>query len=105
MALNMFEKSLQRQSKKNHSSRLTNILENLSDREMHIFQLLGSGLGMRDIAQLLGLSVKTIESHRENIKHKLHLSSGSQLSELAARWVETASGGPNLCKVPVHAFP
>jgi len=104
VALSRFEKSLQRQSKKNHSSRLTNTLENLSDREMHIFQLLGSGLGTRDIAQLLGLSVKTIESHRENIKRKLHLSSGAQLRELAAKWVERASGVPKSGKLPVHAF-
>src|SRR5437667_5747457 len=66
VALSRFKKSLQRQSRKNRLPRLTNTLENLSDREMHIFQLLGSGLGTRDIAQLLGLSVNTIESHRAN---------------------------------------
>ena len=103
VALSRFKKSLQRQSKKNHSSRLINTLESLSDREMHIFQLLGSGLGTRDIAQLLGLSAKTIESHRENIKHKLHLGSGAQLRELAAKWVERASGVPKSGKLPVHA--
>src|SRR5207247_9389506 len=71
VALSRFEKSLQRQSKKNHSSRLTNTLENLSEREMHIFQLLGSGLGQNDNAQLLGLSVKTIERQGEKINSKL----------------------------------
>lgn len=104
VALSRFKKSLQRQSKNYHSPRLTNALENLSDREMHIFQLLGSGLGTRDIAQLLDLSGKTIESHRENIKHKLHLSSGAQLRELAAKWVQRASGVPKSGKLPVHAF-
>src|SRR6058998_2054892 len=87
VALSRFKKSLQRQSTKNHLPRLTNTLENLSDREMHIFQLLGSGLGTRDIAQLLDLSLKTVESHRENIKHKLHLSSSAQLCDRAAQWV------------------
>jgi DNA-binding CsgD family transcriptional regulator len=43
-------------------------LEELSNREMHIFQLLGSGLSTTQIAQSLGLSVKTIETHRE--KHQ-----------------------------------
>ena len=38
-------------------------IERLSDREMQIFQLLGSGLGTRNIAELLSLSVKTVESH------------------------------------------
>jgi DNA-binding NarL/FixJ family response regulator len=88
VALIGFRKSLQN----NRSPRSANTLENLSNREMHIFELLGSGLGTREIAQLLDLSVKTIESHRENIKHKLHLSSGVQLRERAAKWVERASG-------------
>ena len=55
---------------------------------MQIFQLVGSGLGTRNIAELLSLSVKTVESHRENIKHKLHLSSSAELSVYAAEWVE-----------------
>src|SRR5437016_1220332 len=64
-----------------------NRLEDLSDREMHIFQLIGSGLSTKQIAQSLKLSVKTVESHRENIKHNLHLSSGEELRERAAKWV------------------
>jgi RNA polymerase sigma factor (sigma-70 family) len=91
VALSGFRKSLQRRSKNNHS-RFANALENLSDREMHVFQLLGSGLGTREIAQSLGLSVKTVESHRENIKHKLRLSSGAQLRDRAARWMAVAGG-------------
>jgi DNA-binding CsgD family transcriptional regulator len=42
---------------------------------MHVFQLLGSGLTNRQIATSLDLSVKTVEGHQENIKHKLYLSS------------------------------
>lgn len=92
VALSGFRKSLQRLPKNNYSPRSATTLENLSDREMHIFQLLGSGLKTRDIAQLLDLSVKTVESHRENIKHKLHLSSSVHLRERAAKWVEESSG-------------
>src|SRR5258708_16160539 len=55
---------------------------------MQIFQLLGSGLGTRNIAELLSLSVKTVESHRENIKHKLHVSSSAELNVYAVEWVE-----------------
>jgi len=101
VALSGFRKSLQRQPKNNHSLRLADSLENLSDREMHIFELLGSCLGTRQIAQSLDLSVKTIESHRENIKHKLRLTSGAQLHERAAKWVERASGKSG--KVRLHA--
>ena len=58
-------------------------IENLSDREMHVFHLLGSGLGPKKMAHALNLSVKTIETHRENIKHKLGLDSGEALVERA----------------------
>ena len=104
VALSGFRKSLQRQPKNNHSLRLANTLENLSNREMHIFELLGSGLGTREIAQLLDLSIKTVESHRENIKHKLRLSSGVQLRDRAAKWVERAGGVRKSGKLRVPAF-
>jgi DNA-binding CsgD family transcriptional regulator len=104
VALSGFRKSLRRRPKNSHSSRSANTVENLSDREMHIFQLVGSGLGTSEIAQSLHLSVKTVESHRENIKHKLRLSSGAQLCERAAKWVEETSGVRRSRKLLVHAF-
>jgi DNA-binding NarL/FixJ family response regulator len=55
---------------------------------MHIVHLLGSGLRNRQIAQSLSLSVKTIESHRENIKHKLNLGSSRDLVEFATKYME-----------------
>jgi DNA-binding NarL/FixJ family response regulator len=87
VALGAFRKSLRRARKKNYPLRSGNRLEDLSDREMHIFQLIGSGLSTKQMAQSLKLSVKTVESHRDNIKRKLHLSSGEELRERAAKWV------------------
>lgn len=46
---------------------------NLSDRELQVLQLLGSGDGNREIARQLRLSVKTVETHREKLKRKLSL--------------------------------
>jgi DNA-binding NarL/FixJ family response regulator len=63
-------------------------IENLSDREMHVFHLLGSGLGPKKIAHALNLSVKTIETYQEHIKHKLGLNSGEALVERATKYVE-----------------
>jgi DNA-binding NarL/FixJ family response regulator len=60
----------------------------LSDRELHVFQRLGAGVGTRKIAAELKLSVKTIETHRENIKHKLGLGNGGELVERATDWVK-----------------
>ena len=93
LALGAFRKALQRHRKDNHTLRSGNCLEELSNREMHIFQLLGSGLGTRQIAASLNLSVKTIESHRENIKHKLRLRSSVEVRERATKWVEQSLSG------------
>jgi DNA-binding NarL/FixJ family response regulator len=87
VAIRAFKKSLEQRSE-NRLSHTASAVENLSDREMHIFQLLGSGLGTRQIAHSLNLSVKTIESHRENIKRRLGLNSSRQLVARATRYLE-----------------
>jgi DNA-binding NarL/FixJ family response regulator len=55
----------------------------LSNREMEVFQLLGEGLGVRQIAENLFISVKTVEAHREHIKQKLSFNSSSELLRYA----------------------
>ena len=87
VALRSFKKSLETRPE-SHPPLSSSAIENLSDREMHVFQLLGSGLSTRQIAHSLNLSVKTIESHRENIKHKLGLSSSRDLVEHATKYLE-----------------
>ncbi len=87
VAMRAFKKSLE--SRPEHRSEDVAIgIEKLSDREMHIFHLLGSSLGNSQIARSLNLSVKTIESHRENIKHKLSLSCSRDLIACAKKYVE-----------------
>jgi DNA-binding NarL/FixJ family response regulator len=87
VAMRAFKKCLE--SRPEHRSARPAIgIEKLSDREMHIFFLLGSGLGDTQIAHSLNLSVKTIGSHRENIKHKLDLSCGRDLVACAKKYVE-----------------
>ena len=89
VAMRAFKKSLEtRSEQQQRSARPTIGIEKLSDRETHIFFLLGSGLGNTQIANSLNLSVKTIESHRENIKHKLDLSCSRDLVACAKKYVE-----------------
>jgi len=87
LAMRVFKEALETQPEFRLPGRATRV-ENLSDREMHVFHLLGSGLGTKKIAYALNLSVKTIETHRENIKHKLGLNSGQALVERATKYVE-----------------
>jgi DNA-binding NarL/FixJ family response regulator len=86
LALRAFQKSLETPQQNRAPANLPTI-GSLSDREMHIFQLIGSGLGTKKIAYALNLSVKTIETHRENIKRKLRLRSGAELTERATAWL------------------
>jgi DNA-binding NarL/FixJ family response regulator len=61
--------------------------ESLSDRELEIMEMIGNGLGSREIAEKLHISIKTIESHREHIKAKLGLKRASELVNYAFSWV------------------
>jgi DNA-binding NarL/FixJ family response regulator len=62
-------------------------VETLTDRELEIFKLIGKGMTTRHIASDLHLSVKTVETHRENIKAKLNLPNSAELSREAVQWV------------------
>ena len=61
----------------------------LSDRELEIFHLIGSGLETRRIAQDLHLSIKTVQAHCASIKDKLGLANATELIREAVRWVES----------------
>jgi DNA-binding NarL/FixJ family response regulator len=63
-------------------------VEDLSDRELEVFEHIGRGQPLSVIAEVLGISVKTVETHRENIKKKLDLASATELARFAVAWVE-----------------
>jgi DNA-binding NarL/FixJ family response regulator len=62
-------------------------LARLSDRELQVFQLLGSGCPNREISATLKISPKTVETYREHLKQKLHLADADALVQAATRWV------------------
>lgn len=64
----------------------------LTDRELEVFQLIGQGKNTAEIAEVLHLSVKTVETHRAHIKEKLSLHNMAELTAYAARWNETQDG-------------
>ena len=71
----------------------SNPIERLSNRELQILQMIGSWLSTRQTAEALTLSMKTIEAHREHIKRKLHLATGSQLVQYAVSWYDKSDAG------------
>lgn len=68
-------------------------VQRLSDREFEVFHLIGRGKATRDIAELLHLSVKTVEVHRANLKKKLELKTAHDLVHYAIRWMEAEPRG------------
>ena len=65
----------------------TGIAAQLTNRELQVFRLVGLALATRLIAEKLGVSVKTVETHRENIKNKLGFQSHAELVARAAQWL------------------
>jgi DNA-binding NarL/FixJ family response regulator len=66
-------------------------VEQLSDRELEVFELLGQGRGTRQIAEVLNVSVKTVQAYCARIKEKLSLASATELLREAVRWYESAN--------------
>jgi len=63
-------------------------IELLSNRELEVFQMIGRGQNTREVARKLNLSIKTIASHRENLKRKLQLSNAAELVRNAIHWAK-----------------
>jgi len=59
------------------------MLERLSPREQRVFEAIGQGLNNKEIAKLLGLSIRTVETYRKGVSSKLALS-GAELIRAAA---------------------
>jgi DNA-binding NarL/FixJ family response regulator len=63
-------------------------VERLSDRELEVFQWIGRGQNVVEIAKRLNVSPKTVETYRAHIKDKLDLQSSAEVMRLAVQWFE-----------------
>ncbi|MBN1501505.1 MAG: response regulator transcription factor [Spirochaetes bacterium] len=61
-------------------------IDNLTDREFEIFEMIGQGQNTKTIAERLVLSEKTVLSHKLRIKNKLKLKNANDLVNLAVKW-------------------
>ena len=62
-------------------------LEQLSDRELEVFQMMGQGKPTRQIAEELNLTIPTIHSFRNRIKEKLQFKNATEMMLHAIQWV------------------
>jgi DNA-binding NarL/FixJ family response regulator len=63
-------------------------VDQLADRELEAFELIGRGLTTREIASQMHISPKTVDRYRENIKEKLNLANAIELLRRATIWVQ-----------------
>lgn len=66
-------------------------VKKLSDRELEVFQLIGKGYGVTEIADVLHISVKTVSAYKENIKEKLNIQTAADLRKYAVEWIVSNS--------------
>jgi DNA-binding NarL/FixJ family response regulator len=64
-------------------------VQQLSDRELEVFQLLGRGYTTRQIAEHLHIGFKTVQAYCARIKEKLNLTNVTELLREAIRWHES----------------
>jgi len=62
-------------------------VQGLSNREVQVYEMIGQGLTIQQIALRLALSPKTVETHREKIKQKLNVKNSAELNRRAVQWV------------------
>lgn len=63
------------------------VVGRLTSREFEVLRLIGQGKDSHDIADALHLSIKTVDTHRGNIKQKLSLKNNTELIHYAVRWI------------------
>jgi DNA-binding CsgD family transcriptional regulator len=63
----------------------------LSGRQQQVFRLLGDGVAALDIAERMGISLKTVHTHIERLKHRMNCPNKAVLCHLAA--IESAREG------------
>ena len=78
-------------------------LQSLSNRELEVFQLIGSAASTAQIAATIGIGAKTVETYRLRLKKKFGVESSAELARLAVMYQE--GGGMRELKDRTGAFP
>jgi len=71
----------------------SNPIEELTDRELQVFEAIGSGMSVSRIGATLFSSPKTVETYRDRIKRKLNLRNAAELLRYAVKWTTEHAGG------------
>ena len=78
----MFQRMVSRKKRPDNKSPL----EQLTNRELEVFRLIGNGLSTKEITEQMHVSHKTVGTYRENIKNKLGIKHYTELVKFAVHW-------------------
>lgn len=67
-------------------------LASLTNRETEVLALIGRGMGLVEMSEFLGISAKTIDTHRRHLREKLGLETGRHLTVFAGVWYHRCRG-------------
>ncbi|WP_258096272.1 response regulator transcription factor [Salinibacter sp. 10B] len=84
-----------RRMRQNGSAEARFSVDELTDREREVFRMIGRGYSVEKVQDELGLSRKTVETHRRRAREKLGLDSISALLQYAMQWMYCESKGLN----------
>ncbi len=68
---------------------ISDLIDEMTTREREILEYVGKGFRPQQIAHELNLSVRTVHSHRQNLRKKLNLDSAADLDQFAINWVHS----------------
>ncbi|MCS4156845.1 response regulator transcription factor [Salinibacter ruber] len=75
-------------------------IEEFTDRELAVFQMLGEGCSIEEIQDRLNLARKTVETYRRRAKEKLGFDSVSKLLQFAVQWASAPGAGKKVSGMP-----
>ncbi|MBN1649097.1 MAG: response regulator transcription factor [Spirochaetales bacterium] len=65
------------------------LIERLSERELEVLEYIGQGYGIKEISNILNLSVKTVNTYRDHIKEKMQLKGAAEIRRFAVKWYQS----------------
>jgi DNA-binding NarL/FixJ family response regulator len=80
-------------------------VDDLTDRELEVFRLIGEGHSTRQISDGLHLSVKTVETYQAHIKEKMGLKNARELVQYAIQWAVSENQSPESPKTETSGIP
>lgn len=79
--------AVQKASDEGSTDKLMNPVQKLTDRERAVFEAIGRGMSVKQLAASMQLSAKTVETYRARAMKKLKMRTSNEFFQFAVRWI------------------